>query len=179
MNHDQAAGRWQRLKGRAKLAWGTLTDNDFAKAEGSVDALYGAIQERVGDTREAIQEKLMQKDREASRWAMVKRRAKKNWNQLQDADFDLARGSIDRLCTIIQEKYGGTEAAIRLAIEIPAGTVGLWRPELSYTSPMEDDELRHAPKAMKWVGGRRVEAGAADDEPTDPNVDRAARRDVP
>ena len=58
MNQDQAQGKWEQLKGRAKKAWGELTDDDFKKAEGSIDKLYGVIQERFGDTRKAIRAKL-------------------------------------------------------------------------------------------------------------------------
>jgi len=60
MNQDQAKGIWDQIKGRAKKAWGELTDDDFTKAEGSVDKLYGVIQERFGDTKEAIKTKLDQ-----------------------------------------------------------------------------------------------------------------------
>ncbi|MBI5843678.1 MAG: CsbD family protein [Deltaproteobacteria bacterium] len=58
MNQDQAKGKWNQIKGRAKKAWGELTDDDFIKAEGSLDKLYGIIQERFGDTKEAIKAKL-------------------------------------------------------------------------------------------------------------------------
>ena len=58
MNHDQVIGKWSQIKGHAKKAWGELTDDDFKKAEGSVEKLYGVIQERFGDTREAIQSRL-------------------------------------------------------------------------------------------------------------------------
>ena len=58
MNKDQAKGKWEQIKGRAKMAWGELTDDDFKKAEGSADKLYGVIQERFGDTKEAIRAKL-------------------------------------------------------------------------------------------------------------------------
>ncbi len=58
MNTDQLTGRWEQIKGSAKRIWGELTDDDFLKAEGSLDKLYGVIQEKVGDTKEAIWEKL-------------------------------------------------------------------------------------------------------------------------
>ncbi|OGQ91973.1 MAG: general stress protein CsbD [Deltaproteobacteria bacterium RIFOXYA12_FULL_58_15] len=58
MNKDQAKGKWEQLKGRAKKAWGELTDDDFKKAEGSEDKLFGVIQQRFGDTKQAIKAKL-------------------------------------------------------------------------------------------------------------------------
>jgi len=58
MNQDQAQGKWDQIKGRAKKAWAELTDDDIKKAEGSADKLYGVIQERFGDTKEAIKAKL-------------------------------------------------------------------------------------------------------------------------
>jgi uncharacterized protein YjbJ (UPF0337 family) len=58
MNQDQLQGKWEQAKARAKKAWGELTDDDFMKAEGSVEKLAGLIQEKFGDTKAAIQEKL-------------------------------------------------------------------------------------------------------------------------
>lgn len=58
MNQDQVQGKWDEIKGKAKRIWGELTDDDFLKAEGSADKLYGIIQQRFGDGKEAIQRKL-------------------------------------------------------------------------------------------------------------------------
>lgn len=58
MNKDQAQGKWEQVKGKAKKAWAELTDDDFLKAEGSTDKLYGVIQQKFGDTKEAIKAKL-------------------------------------------------------------------------------------------------------------------------
>lgn len=58
MNKDQTQGKFEQLKGRARKAWGELTDDDIQKAEGSSEKLYGIIQEKFGDTKEAIQKRL-------------------------------------------------------------------------------------------------------------------------
>jgi uncharacterized protein YjbJ (UPF0337 family) len=58
MNEDQYEGKWDQIRGRAKRVWGELTDDDFKRADGSVDKLHGLIQERFGDTKEAIIAKL-------------------------------------------------------------------------------------------------------------------------
>jgi uncharacterized protein YjbJ (UPF0337 family) len=58
MNQDQANGAWRTLKGKAKRIWGELTDDDFLKAEGSIDRLFGTIQRRFGATKEQIKAKI-------------------------------------------------------------------------------------------------------------------------
>jgi len=51
-------GRWEQLTGKAKQFWGKLTDDDFTKANGKYDELIGIINERTGESREAIEERL-------------------------------------------------------------------------------------------------------------------------
>jgi uncharacterized protein YjbJ (UPF0337 family) len=52
MNKDTLEGQWKQLAGKAKIAWGDLTDDDLAKVEGSAERLAGLVQERYGRTRE-------------------------------------------------------------------------------------------------------------------------------
>ncbi|HVU06081.1 MAG TPA: CsbD family protein [Polyangiaceae bacterium] len=58
MNRDHMEGAWETVKGKAKRIWAELTDDDFKKAEGSVDKLYGTIQKRFGDTKDEIKRKI-------------------------------------------------------------------------------------------------------------------------
>jgi len=58
MNKDQIDGTWLQIQGKAKRIWGELTEDDVKKAEGSADKLYGLIQAKFGDTKEAIKDKL-------------------------------------------------------------------------------------------------------------------------
>lgn len=58
MNRDQTDGAWDTIKGKAKRIWGELTDDDFMKAEGSADKLFGTIEKRFGDTKAQIQKKI-------------------------------------------------------------------------------------------------------------------------
>ena len=60
MNKDQMQGTWNVIKGKAKRIWGELTDDDFMKAEGSVDKLVGVIEKRFGETKEQIKSKIDQ-----------------------------------------------------------------------------------------------------------------------
>ncbi len=58
MNQDQVKGVLGQLKGRAKVIWGELTSNENVKADGSVDKLYGLVQQTFGDTKEALKKRL-------------------------------------------------------------------------------------------------------------------------
>lgn len=55
MNLDELQGKWQQLKGSAKIKWGELTDDDLEKVEGHRDRLEGLLQERYGKTKAEAQ----------------------------------------------------------------------------------------------------------------------------
>lgn len=55
VNQDIMAGKWKQLAGKAKVAWGDLTDDDWARIDGNAERLAGVIQERYGKTREEAQ----------------------------------------------------------------------------------------------------------------------------
>lgn len=58
MNNDQAQGQWDRFTAKVKQHWGDLTDDEVKKAEGNKDELVARIQEKYGDSKEAIARKL-------------------------------------------------------------------------------------------------------------------------
>jgi uncharacterized protein YjbJ (UPF0337 family) len=55
MNTDQIQGKWEQIKGEAKLQWGKLTDDDLDQIEGNAQKLAGRIQERYGYEKERAQ----------------------------------------------------------------------------------------------------------------------------
>jgi uncharacterized protein YjbJ (UPF0337 family) len=64
MNKDQLAGKWRQFRGRIKAEWGKLTDDDLDRISGNYDMLVGKIQETYGKTREEIERRLDQMDRD-------------------------------------------------------------------------------------------------------------------
>ena len=52
MNKDISEGKWKQMRGKAKVWWGKLTDNDLDRAAGKFDVLAGLIQEKYGYTRQ-------------------------------------------------------------------------------------------------------------------------------
>jgi uncharacterized protein YjbJ (UPF0337 family) len=58
MNQDQVRGSFKQIQGEAKRIWGTLTDDEITRAEGSADKLVGIIQQRFGDATDVIRRRL-------------------------------------------------------------------------------------------------------------------------
>ncbi|MCK5771529.1 CsbD family protein [Algiphilus sp.] len=57
MNRDQLEGKRDELVARLKQEWAELTDDEIRLAESNVDELKAKIQQKYGETREAVSEK--------------------------------------------------------------------------------------------------------------------------
>jgi uncharacterized protein YjbJ (UPF0337 family) len=63
---DRAEGIFDQGKGKAKQAWGDLTDDQQTQGEGKVDELKGKGEQAVGDLKDAagdMKDNLEQKSR--------------------------------------------------------------------------------------------------------------------
>ncbi|HTN33038.1 MAG TPA: CsbD family protein [Marinobacter sp.] len=49
---DELKGKWKQNVGKAKLAWGKLTEDEILKSEGRTEKLSGLVQERYAVTKE-------------------------------------------------------------------------------------------------------------------------------
>jgi uncharacterized protein YjbJ (UPF0337 family) len=47
-------GAWNEVKGKLKQKYGQLTDDDLSFADGKDDELLGRLQQKLGQTKEAI-----------------------------------------------------------------------------------------------------------------------------
>jgi uncharacterized protein YjbJ (UPF0337 family) len=48
MNQDILQGRWEQLKGKARVKWGKLTNDDIDQIKGERQKLVGKLRERYG-----------------------------------------------------------------------------------------------------------------------------------
>lgn len=62
MDNNVFKGKWNQLKGEAKVQWGKLTDDDLDVIGGEKDKLVGKLQERYGHTKDDA-------EREYNEWA--------------------------------------------------------------------------------------------------------------
>jgi uncharacterized protein YjbJ (UPF0337 family) len=53
-NRDRIKGKIDEMKGRAKKAWGEMTNNPARKAEGEMDKAKGKAEEVKGDIKNAF-----------------------------------------------------------------------------------------------------------------------------
>lgn len=58
MNWNTAKGNWAQLKGKAKIKWGDLTDDDVDKIEGRREVLIGKIQKQYGKSKEEAEKEV-------------------------------------------------------------------------------------------------------------------------
>ena len=55
MTKLEIKGDWNITKGKLKQKWAKLTDDDLQFSEGKSEELFGQIQKRTGETREAVE----------------------------------------------------------------------------------------------------------------------------
>lgn len=58
MNDDQVEAKLDKFHAKVKQQWGELTDDEVKKAEGNKDELIARIQDKYGESREAVAKKL-------------------------------------------------------------------------------------------------------------------------
>ena len=58
MNNDELKGKGDQVKGKAKQAWGDVTDNERLHDEGVADETAGKVQEGFGKGRRKVGEAL-------------------------------------------------------------------------------------------------------------------------
>ena len=55
VNTQELQGSWNRVRGKIKEKWGNLTDDDLQVQGGNFEQLIGTIQQKTGESREAIE----------------------------------------------------------------------------------------------------------------------------
>ena len=58
MNWDRIEGNWKQLKGKVKVQWGKLTDDDIDVIAGRKDQLVGKLQEQYGVSKDEAERQI-------------------------------------------------------------------------------------------------------------------------
>ena len=51
-------GAMDRIRGRVRATWGTLTDDDVERTKGSLEELAGIIKQKTGENIDTIRQRL-------------------------------------------------------------------------------------------------------------------------
>lgn len=60
MNWDRIEGNWKQLKGKARVKWGKLTDDQLDVIAGKREQLVGRIQEKYGIAKDEAEKQVDQ-----------------------------------------------------------------------------------------------------------------------
>jgi uncharacterized protein YjbJ (UPF0337 family) len=58
VNWDQIEGKWKEYKGRAREAWGDLTDDEIDKVAGKRDQMVGLVQQKYGKAKDVAEQEV-------------------------------------------------------------------------------------------------------------------------
>tara|TARA_B110001454_G_scaffold219204_1_gene252252 strand:- start:67546 stop:67839 length:294 start_codon:yes stop_codon:yes gene_type:complete len=58
MNQDVIQGKWNEIKGEIRKAWGNVTGDELEQTKGNLDSISGIIQQKYGQRKEDVSEKL-------------------------------------------------------------------------------------------------------------------------
>jgi uncharacterized protein YjbJ (UPF0337 family) len=58
MNEDILKGKWEDIKGEIQNVWGKLTNDELESVKGNLSSIAGLIQQRYGEAKDVVSEKL-------------------------------------------------------------------------------------------------------------------------
>jgi uncharacterized protein YjbJ (UPF0337 family) len=58
MNEDIFKGKWKDIKGEIQNVWGKLTNDELESVKGNLSSITGLIQQRYGEAKDVVSEKL-------------------------------------------------------------------------------------------------------------------------
>lgn len=60
LNQEQIMNNWNQVKGGVRNLWGQISDEELEKTKGSIPAISGLVQQKYGESKEVIKDKLDQ-----------------------------------------------------------------------------------------------------------------------
>jgi len=130
INAQALQGQWNQVKGQVREHWGQLTDDDLQMHGGNIDQLVGRIQQRTGETREAVERYLTDLTTRGSSAVAhateaVSQYAQQAGDRLRDSYGDLsdqAREQYDRAQDMVRQNPGQS-VAVAFGMGIVAGLI--------------------------------------------------------
>ena len=123
INQQVLGGTWRELSGRLKAKWGQLTDDDLRTFSGNAEQLVGWIQQKTGETREAVERFLDQLADEGSGvFSGIRDKVEETAGQAADSareSYEALRQGYTEAEKVVQHRPGQT-----IAIAFGLGLLG-------------------------------------------------------
>lgn len=126
INQQTLQGNWNKLKGSIKERWGNLTNDELRSFNGNVDQLVGMIQQKTGESREAVREFLEDLTAEGSSMiGQATETARHYANRASESMHD----AYDQVSERVRDGYAEAESMVRhrpaesVAVAFGAGVV--------------------------------------------------------
>ena len=110
VNTQELQGSWNRIKSQVKEKWGTLTDDDLQLLSGNVDQVVGKIQQKTGESREAVEDFL---NHLTSRGASALSQAAETAGQYAQRAGQQFRDRYQEVAGRVGDQYEEVERAVR------------------------------------------------------------------
>jgi uncharacterized protein YjbJ (UPF0337 family) len=117
IHQQELADHWNEVCGKLKEKWATLADDDLRNFNGNVDQLIGRIQQKTGESREAIERFLGQFSKEGSELLEA---ARERVQETADHFADGMRQSYAEAERVVQERPGQA-LAVAFGVGLLAG----------------------------------------------------------
>jgi uncharacterized protein YjbJ (UPF0337 family) len=110
VNTQQLQGSWNRIRGQLKEKWGNLTDDDLQVQGANIDQIVGRIQQKTGESREAIEAFL---ENLTSRGASALSQAAQAAGQFAHQAGSQVREQYQHVADQVGEGYDQVQSAVR------------------------------------------------------------------
>jgi len=110
INAQELQGQWTKMRGQVRERWGQLTDDDLQIQGGNIDQLVGKIQQRTGESREAIEKFLTDLTSKGS--SMISQATEAVGNYAQQAG-DRLRDRYGDLTDQARDRYDDAQDLVR------------------------------------------------------------------
>ena len=159
INQQTLSGKWNEVRGKIKNKWGKLTDDDLRSFNGNVDQLVGRIQQKTGESREAIEEFLGQVAEEVSQFvSSVRDKIEQTSEQAAESareGYEAFRQGYAEAEKVVQQRPGQAVAvAFGLGLLSGLGVALLLRDR------HHDSQLSHGRDAAEHLGRQMLNAFA-------------------
>ncbi len=115
LTRQELEGQWEQVKGRIQERWGQITEDDLTQVKGNANQLVGVIQQRTGESRQAIEDYLeevvhpptMQQVRDAAKEYSEKAR------EYAERVGQSARENYEQVGETLRAQYASAEECMR------------------------------------------------------------------